>query len=379
MKNRPKLLYFVSVNWFFCSHFLERAIAARSAGYDVVVLTNPEEDGCCVEASGLRLIPLELDRRSLNPFVALQNLLHVIAVYRRERPDLVHHVALKPILLGTLAARMLGIRNVINAIVGMGYLATSEKLLVGLLRPVLNGWLKYLLNPPGSRVVFENNDDLTTFVENRQVRAGDARLIRGAGVDPGVYRLHSRAPDPTTVVLVARMLWDKGVGEFVVAARMLHELGSDARFLLVGDVDPSNRASIDENQLRAWDEEGVVKWLGHRSDIAEILAHAHIACLPSYREGLPKSLLEAMAAGLPCVTTDVPGCREAVRDNDNGLLVPPRDAEALSRALSLLIADPALAATMGKRGRARIEQEFSSRHIIERTLGLYQEMLEKNW
>jgi glycosyltransferase involved in cell wall biosynthesis len=164
----------------------------------------------------------------------------------------------------------------------------------------------------------------------------------------------------------------------VSAARILHQQGPEASFLLVGDVDPDNRASISEEQLHTWDEEGVVKWLGRRSDIPKILAQANIACLPSYREGLPKSLLEAMAAGLPCVTTDVPGCREVVRNNDNGLLIPPRDAEALSRALSRLIRDPLLAVEMGKRGRARIEKEFSSRIIIAQTLTLYQAMREEN-
>lgn len=371
MKDGPKLLYFVGVEWFFCSHFLDRAIAARDAGYDVVVLTNADRDENCVESNGLRLIPLRLDRRSLNPFVAIQTLLAVVAVYKRERPDLVHQVALKPILLGTLAARITGIRNVINAIVGMGYLATSQDLLIGLLRPMLNGALRYLLNPPGSQVVFENEDDLNTFVESGTVRAADAKLIRGAGVDPGAYVIQDRSSLRTTVVLVARMLWDKGVGEFVAAARMLQKQGTDARFLLVGDVDLGNRASIAEEQLYAWADEGVVEWLGRRSDIPEILARSHLACLPSYREGLPKSLLEAMAAGLPCVATDVPGCREAVRNNDNGLLVPPKDAKSLSLALSRLIKDPKLAAEMGKRGRARIEKEFSNRLVIQQTLILY--------
>lgn len=375
MSAKPKLLFFITVDWFFCSHFLDRAVAARDAGYDVMVVTRVEHDGQRIVEHGLRLIPIDIDRRSLNPFGALGALWQVLRIYRRERPDILHHIAIKPILLGTLAARLLRMRGVVNAIVGMGYLSTSDRPSVRLLRPLLDLGLRWLLNPPGSRVVFENGDDLDNFVRQGQVRPEDAVLIRGAGVNPEAYPARHPQDGPPMVVLVARMLWDKGVGEFVAAACMLRAQGCEARFVLVGDTDPGNRGAIAEHVLRQWHGKGAVEWLGYRTDIPALLSEAQVACLPSYREGLPKSLLEAMAAGLPCVTTDVPGCREVIRDGDNGLLVPPRDADALAGALQRLLKDPAGAIEMGRRGRARIELEFSSQRVEGETLELYHRML----
>lgn len=377
MTEKPKVLFFVAVDWFFCSHFMGRALAAKNAGYEVLVLTQVLEHGDRIAQSGLCLIPLELDRRSVNPFSTLKSLSQIFRVYRRERPNLVHHVAIKPILLGTLVARLLGIRNVVNAIVGMGYLSTSERLSSRLLRPLLSSALKALLNPAGSRVVFENKDDLRSFVARGQVRSSDAILIRGAGVTPSQILPSGNAKGSLLVVLVARLLWDKGIGEYVDAARLLRQRGVKARFAIVGDIDRGNRGCIDPITIEAWSLEGVVELWGFRSDITQVLAEATIACLPSYREGLPKSLLEAMAAGLPCVTTDVPGCREAVRDGDNGLLVPAKNPSALADALERLIQYPELAKRMGTRGRERLEMEFSAQHVNQSTLELYREMLVK--
>lgn len=376
-QSRPKLIFFVTVDWFFCSHFLARAVAAREAGYEVLILTNVDRHGDVIRNAGLRLEDLAISRRSVSPMGALQTLLHIVNVYRREQPDLIHHVALKPILLGGMAARVTGYRRVINAVVGGGYAFTSQRPFALMLRPLLTIGLKLLLNPRGSRVVFENGDDLNNFTEAGLVRREDPVLIRGAGVDPDQFQPHSGTHGLPVVVLVARLLWDKGIGEFVESVRTLRQRGVDAHFVIVGAPDFENRACIDSATLDAWREEGVVELWGFRSDIPRVLAEATIACLPSYREGLPKSLLEAMAAGLPCVTTDVPGCREAVRDGDNGLLVPAKDASALADALEHLLRNPEVARRMGQRGRERLEQEFSARHVNESTLALYREMLAK--
>jgi len=377
MNERTKVLFFVAVDWFFCSHFMGRALAAKDAGYEVLVVTQVVEHGDQIVHSGLRLIQLDLDRRSLNPFSTLKSLSQIFRIYRRECPSLVHHIAHTPILLGTLVARLLGIRNIINAIVGMGYLSTSDRLSVRLLRPILKVALRAFLNPTGSRVVFENKDDLWAFVAQGQVRASDAILIRGAGVAPSQIQPSGDTKRSPLVVLVARLLWDKGIGEYVDAARLLQQRGVKARFAIVGDIDRGNRGCIDPSTIEAWRSEGVVELWGFRTDIPQVLAEATIACLPSYREGLPKSLLEAMAAGLPCVTTDVPGCREAVRDEDNGLLVPAKNPSALADALERLIRNPKLAKRMGTRGRERLEMEFSEQHVNQSTLELYREMLAK--
>lgn len=372
--SRPKLMFFVTVDWFFCSHFLERAVAARDAGYDVVVLTHVDRCGDRIREAKLRAIHLQIDRRSVNPFAGMMTLARVWRVLCLEKPDLLHQVGLKPILIGSLAARLSGISRLVNAVVGAGYMFSSNTLTARLVRPLVRLGLKSLLNPRGSKVIFENTDDLGTFVDKGYVRSGDAVLIAGAGVKPEAYPQADVSASKPLVVLVARLLWDKGIGEFVDAAREIRRSGIAARFAVVGDMDPDNRASIDPATLERWRGEGDVEFWGFRSDVAAVFEQASIACLPSYREGLPKSLLEAMAAGLPCVSTDVPGCRLAVHDADNGLLVPPRDADALRQALVKLIEDPDLRGWMGARGRARVEAEFSSQRVIRQTLELYQQM-----
>jgi len=371
----PKLLFFVTVDWFFCSHFIERAKAAQRAGYEVVVLTHVEQHRAVIEAAGLRVIPLVIDRRSLNPLTTFSTLLQLVDVFRRERPDLLHQVALKPILLGGLAARFTRTKRIINAVVGGGYVFTSISPLMRAIRPLVQKALKYLLNPPSSIVVFENRDDLADFVRAGQVRAENAVLIRGAGVDPVLYGERSANYSTPLVIVPARLLWDKGLGEFVEAARILRMGGIEARFALVGGADPGNRASIEPEVLKQWKEEAAVELWGFRTDMQRVLSEADIVCLPSYREGLPKALLEAMAAGLPCVTTDVPGCREAVCDGETGLLVPPKDPKALANALKILIQDPALRGKMGRQGKAKALTEFSSSIICEKTLQLYKKLL----
>jgi glycosyltransferase involved in cell wall biosynthesis len=373
-RENPKLLFFVTVDWFFCSHFLDRAIAAKNVGFDVLVLTDVQLHGEIIKSAGLNLIPIHIDRRSLNPFAAVLTLFRVVNIYRREKPDILHHVALKPIFLGTLAALLTRRSKVINAVVGMGYAFTSNTFIAKLIRPILKLAFRLLLNPISSKVVFENAEDLSRFVSEGTVRLEDAVLIKGAGVIPEKFCLGGTLPGIPVVVLVARLLWDKGIVEFVKAARVLHNQGVAARFWIVGGTDDGNRASIDEETLSNWRDEGIVEFLGYRSDVRQLLAQCHIACLPSYREGLPKSLLEAMAAGLPCVTTDVPGCREVVLNGDNGILVAPGDYLSLANAIKTLIQDPIMRKRMGEQGKLRLEQEFSERKIVAQTLELYRLM-----
>lgn len=373
--SRPRLIFFATEDWFFCSHFLDRAVAARDRGFDVSVVTRVGEDGARIAANGLRVHPVDIGRRASNPLAEIRAIRRVWRIYRSEQPALVHHVALKPIVFGTVAAKLAKVRRIVNAPVGMGFVFTSSSLLARSLRPLLRLALRILLNPRGSRVVFENPDDLEGAVSDGLVRRGEAVLIRGAGVDLDAIRPSPEPGGPPTVVLVARMLWEKGVGVFVEAARMLRRRGLDARFLLVGAPDPGNPGSISEAQLRGWQQEGAVEWLGHRGDIPAVLESSSIVCLPSYREGLPKSLLEALAAGRPIVATDVPGCREAVIVGENGLLVPPRDPHRLAEALATLIRDGDMRARFGRRSRRLAEAEFGTARVNEATLALYSSML----
>ena len=373
---KPKLMYLISEDWFFCSHFIERAVAARDAGYDVVVMAREQAHGQKIRTAGIRLLPVNFNRRGVNPVKELALLLRIYSAYRRERPDVLHHIATKAVLYGSLAAILFRRKPaIVNAPVGMGYVFSSREWLARLLRPILRLGYRLLLNPRRSQVIFENPDDVAHFVENGVVHPADAVLIRGAGVDVRTFRPADFSAGPTVVALVARMLRDKGVYEFVEAAHRLHDAGVAARFVLVGDPDPENPASIPLQQLRSWHGHKGVEWWGWREDMVSTWHHAHIACLPSYREGLPKALLEAAACGLPIVTTDAVGCREVVRNGDNGLLVPVGDAQALAQALHILIADADLRRRMGKQSRIRAEREFSSERVVSETLAVYRSLV----
>ena len=371
--NRPKLLFLVTEDWYFCSHRLPLACAARDAGFEVSVATRVRSHGKQITDAGLRLIPLGLQRSGRNPWRELAAIGEIVRIYRRIAPDIVHHVAMKPVLYGSLAAKIASVPVVVNALAGMGYVFTSNKLSAKLLRPLITLALRFLLK--NGQVILQNPDDRAALVAAGVLKTEQVTLIRGSGVDTAIFQSTSEPDGTPLVVLPARMLWDKGVGEFVAAARLLKQNGVEARFVLAGERDPDNPADIPLEQLQAWHESGNVAWLGKQEDMPSLLAQASIVCLPSYREGLPKALLEAASCGRAIVATDVPGCREAVHHNENGLLVPPRDAVALATALRLLIENPNLRRQFGLRGRERAEQEFSVEKITAETLALYRELL----
>ncbi|KAF0117615.1 MAG: alpha-D-QuiNAc alpha-1 3-galactosyltransferase [Rhodospirillaceae bacterium] len=372
---RPRLLFLIAEDWFFCSHYIERAAAARTAGYDVVVMTHVTSHADAIRARGLRVRPWRLHRGSINPVREAWALAEVWRAYRAERPDIVHHVALKPVLYGSLAARLAGIGTIVNAPVGMGYIFSSADRRARILREPLRVALLWLLSTRQGKVIFQNRDDRQEMLTCGFVHPGNVVLIRGSGVDVTRFQPTPEPEGTPVVLLAARMLWDKGVGEFVAAARALKREGVAARFCLAGDPDPLNHGSVPEATLRAWQAEGIIEWLGFRADMAELLRMSHLACLPSYREGLPKSLLEAAAAGRAIVTTDVPGCREAVTHGRNGLLVPVRDPVALAEALKHLLLHPSLRVALGREGRKRAIDEFSQEIIVRETLQLYHSLL----
>lgn len=368
---QPRLLFLVTEDWYFCSHRLSLARAARDAGWDVSVCTRVDRHGDVITGAGLRLVPLRLSRRSLNPLRELGTVRQIAAVYREVRPDLVHHVAIKPIIYGSLAARVARVPAVVNAFTGLGYLFIATGPKGRALRAVAAALMKVALRPGQARTILQNEDDADLLVGAGLVRREDIVIIRGSGVDLSLFPPCPEPPGEPVVVLPARMLADKGVGEFVTAARQLRAAGVRARFVLVGDADPENPAAIAERTLKQWHAEGVIEWWGRRDDVPAILAACHVVCLPSYREGLPKSLLEAAAAGRPSVATDVPGCREIVRDGETGLLVPARDAGALALALRRLLDDAALRARLGAAARRLVEAEFTQQHVARRTLEVY--------
>lgn len=377
---RPKILFFVTEDWYFWSHRLPIAKAALNNGMDVTVVTKVNAHGERIEREGFQLIPLNVNRSGKNPFRELFIFLLLIGIYKREKPTLVHHVALKPVLYGSWAARLAGVPFVVNALAGLGHVFTATGARTFFLKKLLKLAFSSALSPENVRTIFQNPDDLNAFVEEGFLLRGQARLIKGSGVNTKILSPTSNQVSEPVVVLVARMLWTKGVGELVEASKILKEKGVAVRMLLVGTPDPMNPASINENTLCDWAASGIVEWLGFRQDIPDILRQSSIAVLPSsYGEGIPKSLIEAASTGLPIVTYDVPGCREIVRHGDNGFLVPPKDVRALANAIEDLVKNPQLRSRMGKRGREIVIKEFSEEVIVEKTLALYKELLGDKW
>lgn len=374
---RTKLLFVVTEDWYFCSHRLPIAREAMKLGFEIVVATRVDCHREQIIKEGFRLIPLRLLRRSTNPFSELAAIMQLIRIYRRERPDIVHHVAMKPVLYGTLAARLSGVPHIVNALAGMGYVFISRQIKAQLLKPAIRATFRLLLNSGNSRLILQNNDDCTMFTQSRLVDSERIRLVRGSGVDTAAFHPLPEPAGSPVVVLASRMLWDKGVGEFVAAARLLRSRGTDARFVLVGDTDHHNPAAITAEQLAAWHSEGAVSWQGFSDTMTTVFAQATIVCLPSYREGLPKVLLEAAASGRPIVTTDTNGCREVVIHGENGLLVPVRSIVELADALQRLIEDPELRQRMGVRGRERVVKEFTAEKVVADTLAVYEELLQR--
>jgi glycosyltransferase involved in cell wall biosynthesis len=290
-------------------------------------------------------------------------------LYRRERPDIVHHVALKPVVYGSIAARLANVSIVINALAGMGWLFTSGSGRARWLKPLVRSALGALLR--NGTALVQNPDD-GRLLQEIGVVPERIRVIPGSGVDLGVFRFVPEGPGPAVTVLPARLLWPKGVAEFVEAARILRRRGIEARFILAGTPDAANPSAVPSEEIERWVSEGIVTHLGWAGDMPQVLAGSHIVCLPSYYgEGIPKALIEAAAAGRAIITTDMPGCREIVHHEENGLLVPPRDATAVADAVQRLIEDPALRVRLGCRGRERAEQEFGLDAIVRQTLALY--------
>lgn len=376
MSGRPRLLYLITEDWYFWSHRLDLARAARDAGFDVTIATRVTDHGEQIQGEGFHLVPISLFRRSRNPLRELGTIMELVRVYRRVQPHLVHHVAMKPILYGSLAAWVVRVPVVLNAFAGLGYLFTSSERQRGVVHWVLRAALRSVIGRSGSTILFQNQADRDELVQAGIVRPSRTRIIAGSGIDINVFSVKPSPPGTPLVVLPSRMLWDKGVGEFVQAARDLKRKGTDARFVLVGRCDEDNPAAIRREELAQWVGEGAVEWWGHRDDMSAVYEGTTLVVLPSYREGLPKVLLEAAACGRAIVATDVPGCRDVVQDRINGILVPPKDSSALATAIAGLLSDQSTREAMGWRSREMVVAKWAGPKIIEQVLNLYHDMLK---
>jgi glycosyltransferase involved in cell wall biosynthesis len=359
-RQTKKLLFLVTEDWYFCSHRLPLAEQAHKAGYEVVVATRVSTHRDRIESRGIRVVPFELGRRFGNPMHEGLRLWRLWRLYRIERPQVVYHVGLKPVVYGSLVARLAGIAARVNALAGLGYVFSSTRWRARLVRPIVRVMFRVLLFSARSRVIVQNEEDRAVLMAIADRDSNSVCLIKGAGVDLDEFRASDEPPGEMVIVLAARMLWDKGVGEFVEAARRLHLRGTVARFVLVGEPDDGNPTALPREQLEAWQREGVVEWWRFRDDMPAVFRACHVVCLPSaYGEGVPKVLIEAAASARAIVTTNIPGCRDIVRHGMNGLCVPPRDPAALADALGELLHDPARRREMGRRGRLLVEHEHN--------------------
>ena len=375
-RTRPLVTYVVTEDWFFASHFLPMARAAQDAGFDVSVMARVGAHRELLEAEGVRVLPLDADRRSFAPLRLLGAVRRMTRTLRAERPDIVHLIALRSIVLGGVAARAARIERRVVALTGTGLLGLSGAIRARLARAILRRTLRRVLDGPRCRFLFENRDDPALL--GLPADSAKAVYVGGAGVDPERYTPAPMPPGPSLeVALVARMVWSKGVDLAVEAVKLARAQGADVRLTLFGVPDLSNPASFSAAQLRAWGAEEGVTWQGFTNDVGAVWATRHLCCLPSRGgEGLPRSLLEAAACGRAILTTDVPGCRDFVRDGVDGLVVPPEDARALAHAIVLLSRTRERLAAMGVSSRRRVVDGYTEAAVGDAVATLYRTLID---
>lgn len=369
-----RLFIVVNVDWFFLSHRKDIALSAQENGYEVTVVTKDTGKKSTIEALGLKVIDLPMNRSGQNIIEELYTCWFLYRLYRREKPDIVHHVGLKTILWGTLAAKLAKVHGVVNAVSGLGIFFSEEN--TSLVSKLLPRVLRFSHHRKNLAVIFQNEEDKGLFLKNRIIKEEQTFMIKGSGVDLNQYcytpELESQK---IKVLLTARMIVEKGVFVLVDAALKLKEkYGDKVEFLLCGGLDDNPKA-IKEEELKSVCDGGYIQWLGYRTDVLELLKSCHIVAFPSYyKEGLPKSLIEAAAVGRPIVTTNSIGCKETVVDGYNGYLIPVKDSDTLAEKLNLLFEDENLRRNMGRNSRILAEKDFSIENVIHRHLEIYSQL-----
>lgn len=356
--------------WNFRLSFLE---GLRAEGYETVLIAPEDAYSDRLRSLGFRLVTVPLDRKGMNPFHDLLAFLRLSRVYRVEKPDIAHHHTVKCILYGSLAAWDAKVPAVVNSVTGLGHLFLSPSPLVAAVRSAVLLLYRLVARRPRVHFLFQNPDDLAAFARFGVALPGKHTLVRGSGVDTRRFRPPEREREegPVRVLFASRMLKEKGLYELRQAGLRLQAQGAGCELVLAGGIDEGNPSAVTFAELEQWQKEGWMRWLGHVDSMDELLRSVEICVLPSWREGLPRSLLEAAACGRAIVATDVPGCREVVDHERTGLLVPVRSPDALAAAIARLCRDPALRARLGAAARARAEAEFSDTHVRERTTAIY--------
>lgn len=386
MQSKPILLFVVNEAYFFASHRLPIALAAQGQGYDVHIAAPNDNVWAPADYSvdeltklGLTFHEIPMSRRGTQLWGELMTFMNLLELYRRLRPDIVHHLTIKPNLYGGVAARLVGLPSVVYAITGLGQMFVATQGAMRVIRPVVLALMRLAFGHGNARVIVQNISDRDFLINNGVVTLDQTVLIQGSGVDLTLFKPRPEPDGDPLVILPSRLIWEKGIQEFVDAAKLLRGRGVAARFALVGNTHPSNPRAVPEETLRGWAADGIVEWWGRREDMPDVMAQCHIVCQPSkYGEGVPKVLLEAAAAGRPVVATDTAGCREVVDDGVEGLLVPAGNAHALAAALRRLIQAPDARKAMGLVARTRAEAGFGILSVVQTTLNIYSDLFDRD-
>lgn len=370
-----KILFIISEDWYFASHRLNLAQAAIAQGYEVAILTQPSGCRSYIEAQDIKVFDWSLNRGSLNPILELKSIWQLFKIMNQYSPDLIHAVALKPILYSSLVCKILNTEGRIFALGGLGYIFNSRKKAAKILKKLIAILLRGAFSGPGTRVIVQNSDDFKKLISLNIANNLHTRLIKGAGVDTAKFFPMPEPSGVPLIILPARLLFSKGIQDFIITARKLRLRGLTARFALIGDRDSHNPECIPISVINEWTNERLVEIWGHQKDMVSVFRQSSIVCLPSFSEGLPKALLEAASCARPIVAYDIPGCRDVVKNGYNGFLVPLGNLDALEKSLAMLITNVSLRNKMGELGRSLVIEKFSQEQIAAETIAVWMEVL----
>ena len=373
-----RLLLFANTGWYLYHYRRDLIRTLLEQGWDVIAASPDDEYVESLKSLGIPWYPVQMTRRGLNPLTEIESYRACYRVFKELRPTLVHLFTLKSVLYGTLAARRLHIPGIINSITGLGYLYSQGSALGRIPQYTLEALLRRAFHDDSVHVIFQNPDDCEYFDTKGILNPGQASVIHSSGVSLTQFPYVHEPSGIPVVLIAARMLWDKGIDTAVKAAEILKERGIPHKLVLAGSPDDGNPASIPEKTLQMWNEKENIKWLGHVDEIEKEFAESTVVILPSsYREGVPRSLIEAAATGRPLIASDMPGCREIVHENRNGFLIPINDPLELANMLDRLLTDEALRYKMGIESRRIVEDQFSSKFVNNATIDVYRSILEK--
>jgi len=375
--NNKKLLFIVNTDWFFLSHRLPIAIEAINQGYEVHIATTIANELDSLKKNGLIVHPINLHRSRTGLISVISEFKEILDIIRIVAPNIVHLVTIKPVLLGGIASRILNVPAVVYAVSGLGYVFLKKGVIAFIIRKIIIYLYQLAFRHKNKCVIFQNDSDQSMLSKLSLLSSNEVELINGSGVDLSVFTQQSFDSGVPVIILAARLLKDKGVKEFVEAAKLVNINNNRARFALVGEPDFDNPASIQRYELENWKNERIIELWGHREDMEKVIPLSTIVVLPSYREGFPKILIEAAACGRPVVTTDVPGCRDAIEKDITGIIVPVRDYIELAKKISFLLDNPTISRKMGNAGRLRAEEFFDINKVVEKHMKIYEDLLNR--